>query len=411
VTKRGFPDHWPLSTVQSVAAPAANSVVDGPFGSNLKLSDYVDDGVPVLQGKNITDDTFRWFEVRFISESKARELMRSSVRVGDILVVKIGSIGYSAVLRDLHGFDFAIIPANLAKITPNPLLIDTEFLHRWLASPDAKRYLAGAASKTAQPALSLTKIRALPVPLPPLSEQRRITDLLGRADALRNKRKAAIAELDTIAQSIFLDMFGDPAANERGWPLSTLAQICPPGGQYGANVPAASYDSALPRYVRITDISARGDLLGDPVSPGGGKELWSKYLLGTGDLLFARTGATVGKTYLHREENGSCVYAGYLIRFRTDSDRVDPEYLFQFTQTEAYRSWVRMRQRTVAQPNINAKQYGRELELPLPPLPIQREFGRRMYRLRVLRENQIAALGQLTALYESLQHRAFRGMV
>ena len=94
-----------MVTLDDVAAPVKNAIVDGPFGSNLKLVDYVPEGVPVLQGKNITGDTFRWFDVRFISSRKAEELKRSSVRIGDILIVKIGSIGYSAVLDDLNGYD------------------------------------------------------------------------------------------------------------------------------------------------------------------------------------------------------------------------------------------------------------------------------------------------------------------
>lgn len=167
------PKAWRLGCLNDVAAKVPNAIVDGPFGSNLKLSDYVSSGVPVLQGKNITNDRFRWFDVRFISEVKAEELKRSSVRVGDLLMVKIGSIGYSAVVDSLAGYDFAVIPANLAKITPDLNLVDREYLHHWLTSPEAKRYLLASASKTAQPALSLGKIKALPIPIPPLEEQRR----------------------------------------------------------------------------------------------------------------------------------------------------------------------------------------------------------------------------------------------
>jgi type I restriction enzyme S subunit len=224
--EHSLPSSWKRTTLAEVAAPVANAIVDGPFGSNLKLSDYVESGVPVLQGKNITNDTFQWFDVRFISDQKASELKRSSVRIGDILLVKIGSIGYSAVVRDLKGFDFAIIPANLAKVTADPKQIDTEYLHKWLTSLDAKRYFTKAASKTAQPALSLGKIKNLPVPLPPLPEQRRIAEVLDRAEALRAKRRAALAQLDTLTQSIFLNLFGDPVTNEKGMQTTNLSELC-----------------------------------------------------------------------------------------------------------------------------------------------------------------------------------------
>ena len=191
-----------MVTLNDVAAPVQNAIVDGPFGSNLKLVDYVPEGVPVLQGKNITGDMFRWFDVRFISSRKAEELKRNSVQIGDILIVKIGSIGYSAILDDLNGFDYAIIPANLAKVTPNLSNVDHRYLHRWLTSTAASDYLVGVASKTAQPALSLTKIKSLPVPLPPLAEQKRIAGILDAADALRAKRRAGCGSSSLAAQSV-----------------------------------------------------------------------------------------------------------------------------------------------------------------------------------------------------------------
>lgn len=194
----------------------SHSIVDGPFGSSLKTSDYVDDGIPVLQGKNITGDRFAWKEVRYITLIKAKELARSSCELGDHLIIKIGSIGYSAILDDLKGHNFAIIPANLARIRPNRRLIDDRYLHHWLISPEAKRYFIGVASKTAQPALSLTKIKEARLPLPPLDEQRRIAAILDKADALRRKRKLAIELLDSVTQSIF----GEVARKD--WPIAAV---------------------------------------------------------------------------------------------------------------------------------------------------------------------------------------------
>ena len=99
-----------------------------------------------------------------------------------------------------------------------------------------------------------------------------------------------------------------------------------------------------------------------------------QYFLCDGDLLFARSGNTVGKSYLH--ESGQvpypCFYAGYMIRFRF-SEKVLPKYVFAFTQTPYYHEWVSAIQRSAGQPNINAQEY-RSLEIPLPPLPEQRKI-------------------------------------
>jgi type I restriction enzyme S subunit len=245
--------------------------------------------------------------------------------------------------------------------------------------------------------------------VPSVPEQRRIAEILDKADALLAKRRAALAQLDLLAQSIFLDMFGDPVTNPKGWPVAPLAELCSVAGEYGAGVASKAYDPALPRYVRITDITDTGQLTRDAVSPAGQPTEWESYSLEPGDVLFARSGATVGKTYLHRESDGRCVFAGYLIRFRTRPDRLSPEFLFQFTRTAAYRSWVDVRQRVVAQPNINAQQYGYELSVPCPPLELQERLTARLRCIGRVEAEQRGASAGADALFASLQHRAFRG--
>jgi len=288
--------------------------------------------------------------------------------------------------------------------------IDRRFLFRWLASDRIQATLRSFGQRTTSISnLNLARCLELLLPLPPLSEQRRIADILDRADALRAKRRAALEQLDTLAESIFLDLLGDPVTNPKGWPIEPLADLCSIAGQYGAGVSSRPYDSALPRYIRITDITDNGRLTPDPVSPSGPNQVWRDNFVSPGDILFARSGATVGKTYLHREEHGPCVFAGYLIRFRPEPDKLLPEFLFRYTQTAAYRAWVKQRQRVVAQPNINARQYGRELMLPVPPLPLQNEFALRDARVESLKSAHRSSLAELDALFATLQNRAFQG--
>ncbi len=168
------------------------------------------------------------------------------------------------------------------------------------------------------------------------------------------------------------------------------------------------YDPGLPRYIRITDIDDQGRLSNDRVSPGGERDEWLAARLEFGDVLFARSGATVGKTYLHKSESEPCVFAGYLIRFRPDDQVLRSEYLFWFTKTVAYERWVARRQRAVAQPNINARQYG-ELMVPVPPLDLQREFETRVEAVGRLADSYRASASRVTSLFASLQDRAFAG--
>jgi type I restriction enzyme, S subunit len=203
-------------------------------------------------------------------------------------------------------------------------------------------------------------------------------------------------------------MFGDPMFNSLGWPEVPLKDVCLVGGEYGAGVPSREFDVGLPRYIRITDVTDEGDLTSLPVSPGREAGEWEKYRLARGDVLFARSGATVGKTYLHQSD-ADAVFAGYLIRFRPDPEKLLPEVLFQFTRTGAYRRWVENNQRTVAQPNINAKQYGEDLRVPVPPLDLQEDFVERLKEVEGVRLVGDASRPLVKELLASIQRRAFSG--
>ena len=157
------------------------------------------------------------------------------------------------------------------------------------------------------------------------------------------------------------------------YPAVTMGSLLSEPPEYGAGEAGVERENdATPRYIRITDIDENGELL-----PGLGMtaaKVEPQYLLSDGDLLFARSGNTVGKCYLHDSERVDypCFYAGYMIRFRF-AEKVLPKYVFAFAQTPYYREWVSAIQRSAGQPNINAQEY-RSLELPLPPLPEQRKI-------------------------------------
>src|SRR4030042_2379101 len=154
------------------------------------------------------------------------------------------------------------------------------------------------------------------------------------------------------------------------WEVGRLGDLCIGEAEYGANVPSMDKDNSLPRYVRITDITDNGKLL-ESTSQSINKESAQPYILGEGDFLFARSGATVGKSYLFRKKDGECAFAGYLIRFKPDSNQLLPEFLFHFTHSDYYYNWVKGILRAGAQPNINAKEYSNML-LPKPPIGEQK---------------------------------------
>lgn len=157
------------------------------------------------------------------------------------------------------------------------------------------------------------------------------------------------------------------------YPMVKLKSLLLSKPQYGANEASITRDNNdQPRYIRITDIDENGlispDKLGATVA-----NLDDKYILNENDIVIARSGATVGKAYIHKNLPYTCVYAGYLIRFIVDSKKILPDYLFAYTQLNTYKEWVNAIQRPSAQPNINAEEY-QSLEIPLPNLSKQQEI-------------------------------------
>jgi type I restriction enzyme S subunit len=329
---------------------------------------------------------------------------------GDVLVAKItpcfenNKIGQARLQRDV-----GVGSTEFHVLRPGERLDDRYLLH-FLRQDRIRREgelrMTGSAGQRRVP---VGFLRELKIPLPPLDDQRRIAAILDKAAGLVSSRGQIVALLETLSSAVFAEMFGEPVVNPMGWRLAPLDDICVAKGQYGANVPSVDYTPELPRYLRITDIGDNGSLLPNARSPGGNPTAWIDYGLDPGDLLFARSGATVGKTYLFRGTEGAAVYAGYLIRFRPNPEIVRPEYVHAFTRTQSYRSWVKAHANVVAQPNINAKQYGRELLVPVPPLDLQDEFVRQVDAIEHVRRLESASLVIAQSLVESIAGTAFAG--
>lgn len=157
-----------------------------------------------------------------------------------------------------------------------------------------------------------------------------------------------------------------------GWKLKNLIDLSNEKLAYGANAAACDLNDGGIRYIRITDIDDSGNLLPDAV--GIPSEEGENYRLENDDFLFARSGNTVGKTFLFDERiHPKSAYAGYLIRYRPDTNKLLPQYLKQFCFSSRYWSWIKSQIRAGAQPNINAKEYG-SMPLLLPSLHEQQKI-------------------------------------
>lgn len=144
--------------------------------------------------------------------------------------------------------------------------------------------------------------------------------------------------------------------NNVQWRKVKLGDCLKQKPDYGINAPAVPYDNNLPTYLRITDITEDGCYSKkDIVSVANQDAL--KYVLEEGDLVFARTGASVGKTYLYDSKDGMLVFAGFLIRVKTDENVLLPEFFKYQTHTPQYKNWIAANSMRTGQPGINGNEY------------------------------------------------------
>lgn len=185
-------------------------------------------------------------------------------------------------------------------------------------------------------------------------------------------------------------------------PLRSCLRVAP---EYGINAAAVPFDDNLPTYIRITDINDNNQFKPSPRVSVKHPNATS-FFLRDGDLVFARTGASVGKSYLYRDRDGPLVFAGFLIRVSTEPSKLLPIYLSYYVQSKRYWDWVMAMSIRSGQPGINVKEYG-TLQLPLPPLPEQRAIAEALSDV----DGLIEALEKLIAKKRAIKKAAMQQLL
>jgi type I restriction enzyme, S subunit len=198
------------------------------------------------------------------------------------------------------------------------------------------------------------------IPLPTKAEQTAIATALNDADVLITELEKLIAKKKAIKQGAMQELLRP----KEGWEVKKLGACLRSNPDYGINAAAVPYDEALPVYLRITDITEDGKYSRQNVVSVN-NILSSNYYLEKDDLVFARTGASVGKTYLYDPKDGKLVFAGFLIRIRTNSEILIPEYFQFYAHTSLYWDWIRTNSTRTGQPGINGNEYS-EQTITLP---------------------------------------------
>ncbi|MDE2861228.1 MAG: restriction endonuclease subunit S [Chloroflexota bacterium] len=335
--------------------------------------------VPFVTGADLTDFRVSRDHARsFLTPKGLRSGTTVVCKPGDLLLATRTRVGLAGIATDVMGAS-----QDITRLVANGR-VRSDYLCRALMK--TAHSLQKMSRGTTIQGITRGDVEALPILLPPLPEQRAIAAVLDGIDEAIERTDAVIAATERLRDSLLHDLLtrGVPGWHTEwkeapgigtiptDWAVVRLGDVCSPP-QYGAAAAARDHDPSLPRYVRITDLTDDGHLRPDDARSAAPREVTGFELL-PGDLLFARSGATVGKTYMYQAEDGPCVFAGYLIRFQSHREQADPRFLSLWTHSLAYWKWVASMFRAGAQPNINAAEYA-SMPIPRPPLHEQRTIA------------------------------------
>jgi type I restriction enzyme S subunit len=329
---------------------------------------------------------------------------------GTVLYCKLRPYLNKVVVAD----DDGVATTELVPLRCDESKVLPTYLAHFLRSAAFLAFATNVVAGAKMPRMVMSEFWSYPVPLPPLEEQHRIAAILDQAETLRTQRRTALALLDSLTQSLFLDMFGEPVANDRGWPEAAVSDFVA-GFESGKSLVADDEDNSASIY-RVLKVSAVTSL---EYKPEESKAVPTDYrppqshIVRPGDLLFSRanTSELIGATAFVDATPDNLLLPDKLWRFVwKQPSNTAPLYVRHLFQQPKFRREVGQRasgtsgsMKNISQEKVLSIQVG------LPPLPLQQTFATRIQSIEALKATHRRALTALDALFASLQQRAFAG--
>lgn len=368
-------------------------------GDWVESKDQNPDGdVRLTQLADVGDGSWLNRSSRFLTSEKARQLRCTYLKPGDVLIARMPDpLGRSCI------FPGDSIPCvtvvDVCVVRPNRETIDSRFLMHVLNSPEGRQGIAKHITGTTRQRISRTNLGKIQIPFPPLAEQKRIAAILDAADALRARRREALAQLDSLLQATFLEMFGDPVTNPMGWEMRSLDGLgeiqtgsTPPSkfeGMFGGIIP----------FVTPGDLRETWVMASRTVTEGGASK---SRTVRRGAIFVCCIGATIGKmgkaaepSAFNQQINAVCW-----------GERINDD--FGFEMMRFFKSKIANDGASTTLP-ILKKSLFQKIVVPVPPLREQTRFAAIAGAVEQQKTSQSAHLAELDTLFASLQSRAFRG--
>ena len=368
---KGYSDDWEQRKLGDVA--------EFSKGNGYSKGDLKESGTPIiLYGRLYTKYETSISDVDTYVEAKEGSVYSKG---GEVIVPASGETAEDIARAATVDKSGILLGGDLNVVMPNKN-IRSAFLAISISNGNSQRELAKKAQGKSVVHIHNEEIRNLIVPFPNKVEQNKIADYFSNLDHLITLYQRKCDETKKMKKFMLQKMFPQngkkvPEIRFSGfsddWEQRKLEEIAS-SFEYGLNAAAKEYDGKN-KYIRITDIddNTHEFLIDSLTSPDIDLTGVENYKLTEGDILFARTGASVGKSYIYRDSDGLVFYAGFLIRARI-KEEYDAEFIFQNTLTDKYNRYIAVTSQRSGQPGVNAQEYS-EFEIRVPRKEEQKKIG------------------------------------
>jgi len=388
---------WPLVSLDSLAQK-----ID--YGLTASAAESIE-GPRFLRITDLQNDTVDWKSVPSCVCTK-KDVEQYRLVKGDIVFARTGATtGKSYLLNEMP--EDTVFASYLIRVRPNEK-VDSQYLSFFFKSPIYWQQIAVMANGAAQPGVNSSKLKELEVPLPPLADQKRIAAILDKADSLRRKNQQAIQLGEKFLRAMFLDMFGDPVSNPKGWETKKLKELTskigsgatPRGGQ-------SAYVETGISLIRSLNIHDDKFLHKDlAFITNEQAAALSNVEVEKNDVLLNITGASVCRCAMVDNSILPARVNQHVCIIR--APEMEPEYLLHLIISRSFKkNLLKIAGGAGATREALTKEQVENLLIPIPPHKLQEKFSAIKERIRLVIETNNTATG--LSLFESLSQKAFTG--
>ncbi|EGQ7705618.1 restriction endonuclease subunit S [Vibrio cholerae] len=391
------------------------SFVDGPFGSNLKAIEYTDTGIPLIQLKNIKPNQYLPKDLKYVSVDKAQSLSRHNYQAGDVCIAKLGAVGTACIIPD--NAPSGIIVADVVRFRGDKSRIDYKYLCHFLNSDMGQRRVLSFSRGSTRTRTNLGDLKKVTIPLPPLDEQKRIAAILDKADLTRQKRKQAITLADEFLRSVFLEMFGDPVTNPKGWSRKEIkegvSRITSGWSAKGDSRPCGQGEVGVLKISAVTSGEFKpkeNKFVEKHIIPEGKNLIFPK----KGDLLFSRanTRELVAATCIVPKDCDDVFLPDKLWNIELSSEELMPEYFHMLLQDDKFKETLTSQATGSSGSMLNISKQKFETTLaPFAPIDLQMKFKNIYWQLKDNAAKMKNSEDYLIEQFNALSQKAFSGQL